>query len=193
MPGPEKLGYLYSWQRRWACPLSRRGPGQRGDVPEHEVLGLRPRDSPRQGQVRHRHRARQGNRSSASSTAVLVTLRRRAGRPARRGTARSCARCARCASQSSSAGASLRRSWPEPDATRAGHRTAALAQVRKQLSLAQPEIAAAIGASIARFSQIGHGEVTSCEIIARYVEALGANASARATRCRQAHDRTGRR
>ena len=68
-----------------------------------------------------------------------------------------------------------------------------LAQVRKQLSLAQPEIAAAIGASIAKISQIGHGEVTSCEIIARYVEALGAMASTRATRCRQAHDRTARR
>ncbi len=48
-----------------------------------------------------------------------------------------------------------------------------LAQARKQLSLAQRDVAAAMGVSIARISQIEHGEVTSFEVIARYVEALG--------------------
>ena len=48
-----------------------------------------------------------------------------------------------------------------------------LAQTRKQLGLAQRDIAATMGVSIARISQIEHGEVTSFEVIARYVEALG--------------------
>jgi ribosome-binding protein aMBF1 (putative translation factor) len=48
-----------------------------------------------------------------------------------------------------------------------------LAEARKQLGLAQRDIAAAMGVSIARVSQIEHGEVTSFEVIARYVEALG--------------------
>jgi ribosome-binding protein aMBF1 (putative translation factor) len=48
-----------------------------------------------------------------------------------------------------------------------------LAEARKQLGLAQKEIASAMGVSIARVSQIEHGEVTSFEVIARYVEALG--------------------
>ena len=48
-----------------------------------------------------------------------------------------------------------------------------LAEARKQLGLAQRDIAAAMGASIARVSRIEHGEVTSFEVIARYVEALG--------------------
>ncbi|MGH3183073.1 MAG: helix-turn-helix domain-containing protein, partial [Streptosporangiaceae bacterium] len=48
-----------------------------------------------------------------------------------------------------------------------------LAETRKQLGLAQKDIAAALGVSIARISQIEHGEVTSFEVIARYVEALG--------------------
>jgi hypothetical protein len=48
-----------------------------------------------------------------------------------------------------------------------------LAESRKQLGRAQREIAAAMGVSIARVSQIEHGEVTSFEVIARYVEALG--------------------
>jgi ribosome-binding protein aMBF1 (putative translation factor) len=48
-----------------------------------------------------------------------------------------------------------------------------LAEARKQLSLGQKDIAAAMGISIARVSQIEHGEVTSFEVIARYVEALG--------------------
>ena len=48
-----------------------------------------------------------------------------------------------------------------------------LAEARKQLGLAQRDIAASMGVSIARVSQIEHGEVTSFEVIARYVEALG--------------------
>jgi transcriptional regulator with XRE-family HTH domain len=35
------------------------------------------------------------------------------------------------------------------------------------------DLAAALGVSIARISQIEHGDVTSFEVIARYVEALG--------------------
>src|SRR5260370_4659223 len=49
-----------------------------------------------------------------------------------------------------------------------------LAETRKQLGLAQKQIAAAMGVSVARVSQIEHGDVTSFEVIARYVEALGA-------------------
>jgi DNA-binding XRE family transcriptional regulator len=48
-----------------------------------------------------------------------------------------------------------------------------LAETRKQFGLGQKQIAAAIGVSVARVSQIEHGEVTSFEVIARYVEALG--------------------
>jgi len=48
-----------------------------------------------------------------------------------------------------------------------------LAQARKDLNLGQREIAATMGVSVARVSQIEHGEVTSFEVIARYVEALG--------------------
>ena len=48
-----------------------------------------------------------------------------------------------------------------------------LAESRKQLGRAQRDIAAAMGVSVARVSQIEHGEVTSFDVIARYVEALG--------------------
>jgi DNA-binding XRE family transcriptional regulator len=48
-----------------------------------------------------------------------------------------------------------------------------LAEIRKQLGRGQKRIAAAMGVSVARVSQIEHGEVTSFEVIARYVEALG--------------------
>jgi ribosome-binding protein aMBF1 (putative translation factor) len=48
-----------------------------------------------------------------------------------------------------------------------------LAEARKQLALAQREVAARMGVSIARVSQIEHGEVASLDVIARYVEALG--------------------
>jgi ribosome-binding protein aMBF1 (putative translation factor) len=48
-----------------------------------------------------------------------------------------------------------------------------LAEARKQLGLTQRDIAATMGVSVARISQIEHGEVTSFDVIARYVEALG--------------------
>lgn len=49
-----------------------------------------------------------------------------------------------------------------------------LAEYRKFLGLVQKDIAAAMGVSVARVSQIEHGgDVTSFEVIARYVEALG--------------------
>src|SRR5216684_1236000 len=48
-----------------------------------------------------------------------------------------------------------------------------LADARRQMGLIQKDIAADLGVSIARISQIEHGEVTSFEVIARYVEALG--------------------
>jgi DNA-binding XRE family transcriptional regulator len=48
-----------------------------------------------------------------------------------------------------------------------------LAEFRKQLGRAQRDIAEAMGVSVARVSQIEHGEVSSFEVIARYVEALG--------------------
>ena len=48
-----------------------------------------------------------------------------------------------------------------------------LAETRRQLGLGQKQIAAAMDVSIARVSQIEHGDVTSFEVIARYVEALG--------------------
>lgn len=54
-------------------------------------------------------------------------------------------------------------------AERRGHQ---LAEARKLLGLTQRDIAAALGVSVSRISQIEHG-VTSFEGIARYVEALG--------------------
>ncbi|HXL91443.1 MAG TPA: helix-turn-helix transcriptional regulator [Streptosporangiaceae bacterium] len=48
-----------------------------------------------------------------------------------------------------------------------------LADARKQVGLTQREVADTLGVSIARVSQIEHGEVSSFEVIARYVEALG--------------------
>ncbi|MFI7451096.1 helix-turn-helix domain-containing protein [Nonomuraea sp. NPDC049714] len=49
-----------------------------------------------------------------------------------------------------------------------------LAEARKQLGFGQKDVAGAMEVSVARVSQIEHGEVTSIEVIARYVEALGA-------------------
>src|SRR5258708_31034271 len=60
----------------------------------------------------------------------------------------------------------------EPRTLLAQARGYQLAQARKQLGLAQRDIAATMGVSIARVSQIERGEVTS-EVIARYVEAQG--------------------
>jgi len=48
-----------------------------------------------------------------------------------------------------------------------------LAEARKQLGIGQKDIAATMGVTIARISQIEHGDVTSFEVIARYVQALG--------------------
>jgi hypothetical protein len=48
-----------------------------------------------------------------------------------------------------------------------------LAEARKGLDLTQRDVADAMGVSIARVSRIEHGEVTSIDVIARYVEALG--------------------
>ena len=46
------------------------------------------------------------------------------------------------------------------------------ASVQEQ-SAGMEQIASAMGVSVARVSQIEHGEATSFEVIARYVEALG--------------------
>ena len=48
-----------------------------------------------------------------------------------------------------------------------------LAEIRRQLGPGQKQIATVMGVSAARVSQIEHGEATSVEVIARYVEALG--------------------
>jgi transcriptional regulator with XRE-family HTH domain len=48
-----------------------------------------------------------------------------------------------------------------------------LAAARKHLRIGRKDIAAAMGVTVARVSQIEHGDVTSFEVIARYVEALG--------------------
>ncbi len=51
-----------------------------------------------------------------------------------------------------------------------GHR---LAEAQRHLGFTQKDIAAAMSVSIARVSQIEHGEVASFEVIARYVEGAG--------------------
>ena len=48
-----------------------------------------------------------------------------------------------------------------------GHR---LAEAQRHLGFTQKDIAAAMSVSIARVSQIEHGEVASFEVIARYVD-----------------------
>ncbi len=48
-----------------------------------------------------------------------------------------------------------------------------LADTRKQLGLAQKDIAAALGVSIARISQIEHGDLSGLDVLDRYVHALG--------------------
>ncbi|MGN9841093.1 helix-turn-helix domain-containing protein [Nonomuraea sp. H19] len=49
-----------------------------------------------------------------------------------------------------------------------------LAEARKERGLGQKDVAAIMDVSVARVSQIEHGEVISIDVIARYVEALGA-------------------
>lgn len=48
-----------------------------------------------------------------------------------------------------------------------------LAEARKLYGLTQRDIATRMAISIARVSQIEHGEATTLDVIARYVEALG--------------------
>ncbi|GAA4536821.1 MULTISPECIES: helix-turn-helix domain-containing protein [Nonomuraea] len=48
-----------------------------------------------------------------------------------------------------------------------------LAQRRKNAALTQSEVAALMGVTKARVSQIERGEVSSVDVVARYVEAIG--------------------
>ncbi|MFF9047119.1 helix-turn-helix domain-containing protein [Streptomyces parvulus] len=48
-----------------------------------------------------------------------------------------------------------------------------LAEARKQSGHAQKDVAVRMGVSVARVSQIEHGEGATLDVIARYVEALG--------------------
>jgi DNA-directed RNA polymerase specialized sigma subunit len=58
-------------------------------------------------------------------------------------------------------------------ALRAEQRGYQLAQLRKNTGLTQAQIAAMMGVSQARVSQIEHGKVTEVDAIRGYVEALG--------------------
>jgi predicted XRE-type DNA-binding protein len=66
---------------------------------------------------------------------------------------------------------------PERDAERergrAEQRGYQLAQLRKNTGLTQVQIAAMMGVSQARVSQIEHGKITEVDAIRGYVEALG--------------------
>jgi len=48
-----------------------------------------------------------------------------------------------------------------------------LAQARKHRGLTQRDVAAAMGVSAGRVSQIERGEVTSVEVLGRYADAVG--------------------
>jgi DNA-binding XRE family transcriptional regulator len=48
-----------------------------------------------------------------------------------------------------------------------------LAQARKSRGLTQRDVAAAMGVSIGRVSQIERGEVSSVEVLGRYADAVG--------------------
>ena len=52
-----------------------------------------------------------------------------------------------------------------------GHR---LVEARKHVGLGLKDVAAIMGVSVSHVSQIEHGEVASLDVLARYVEALGA-------------------
>jgi predicted XRE-type DNA-binding protein len=56
---------------------------------------------------------------------------------------------------------------------RAEQRGYQLAQLRKNADLTQAQVAAAMGVSQARVSQIEHGKITEMDAIRAYVEALG--------------------
>jgi predicted XRE-type DNA-binding protein len=58
-------------------------------------------------------------------------------------------------------------------ALRAEQRGYQLAQLRKNTGLTQAQIAAMMGVSQARVSQIEHGKITEVDAIRGYVEALG--------------------
>jgi DNA-directed RNA polymerase specialized sigma subunit len=58
-------------------------------------------------------------------------------------------------------------------ALRAEQRGYQLAQLRKNTGLTQAQIAALMGVSQARVSQIEHGKITEVDAIRGYVEALG--------------------
>lgn len=73
--------------------------------------------------------------------------------------------------------------WDAPERTAAHERSRAalraeqrgyqLAQLRKNTRLTQAQVAATMGVSQARVSQIEHGKVTEVDAIRGYVEALG--------------------
>ncbi|WP_433049158.1 helix-turn-helix domain-containing protein [Dactylosporangium sp. CS-033363] len=52
-----------------------------------------------------------------------------------------------------------------------------LAEMRKSAGLSQAEVAAVLGVSQARISQIEHGQVDSLDMLRAYAEALGAEVS----------------
>jgi predicted XRE-type DNA-binding protein len=56
---------------------------------------------------------------------------------------------------------------------RAGQRGHQLAQLRKNVGLTQAQVAALMGVTQARVSQIEHGKITEVDAIRSYVEALG--------------------
>jgi predicted XRE-type DNA-binding protein len=62
------------------------------------------------------------------------------------------------------------RSREELRAEQRGHQ---LAQLRRNAGLTQVQIAAAMGVSQARVSQIEHGKITEMDAVRGYVEALG--------------------
>src|SRR5260370_3443925 len=54
-----------------------------------------------------------------------------------------------------------------------GLKAHSLAQARKSRGLTQRDVAAAMGLSVGRVSQIERGEVTSVEVLGRYADAVG--------------------
>jgi predicted XRE-type DNA-binding protein len=60
-----------------------------------------------------------------------------------------------------------------PDGVKLWQRGYQLAQLRKNTGLTQAQVAAMMGVSQARVSQIEHGKVTEVDAIRGYVEALG--------------------
>lgn len=48
-----------------------------------------------------------------------------------------------------------------------------LADIRRRRGLTQKDVAAAMGVTVARVSQIETGELTSVDVLSRYAEALG--------------------